>query len=126
MGSNLVWDHKESTQSACSLKNTGGYNLMLFKMLCPPPVPSLPKRFHLIVLPWIIDVSLLWFSFLLSFSGAVNCSLVILCFTSNIHLEVSTYFVFLILSYLTQDFFSSSFHFPANVMMSLFFFFFYS
>lgn len=58
--------------------------------LTPTPVPSVLRTSHLFPCPGTISVSLLGSSLFPSFSGAVDCGLVILCFTSRIHLGVST------------------------------------
>lgn len=57
------------------------------------PTSSLPRTFHLLPLPREVHVFLLKSSLLPSSSGVDACSLVILCFPSNIPLGVSTCFV---------------------------------
>ena len=66
-------------------------------------------------------MSLFVLSMILSLSGAVDCSMIILYSTANIHLSVSTYHICLSVSGLLHSklFFSSSINLPSNGLVPL-------
>lgn len=92
--------------------------------LAHPSIPSLPKISHTSSNSpsWGNPCVFLVSSSLPHFSGAVGCSLRILCFTSNIHFCVTTYRICFSESEVTYSvcFFPSSIYLSANFMMSFF------